>query len=273
MDGTFKSKRKALWGWGILSINHFDLFGGSYRGRSSDAFESNKLGTTYTPNRERPTDELPSYCLHCGEKFFKTNLSLSNSRVRESVTASTALDARHIETVEAEESLLHSCSSCSFVRLTSVSISFSPPLGSVCNNFCCVYYSRANGNLKRKRKAFKRNKKRWTLFLLKVEERIECGWGVRSDKNNPTGNFSFSSSWSIITPPSRSRAPDVLWKKWHMLPFGWTPAVTIHYAHTLSVCVYYIAIHQRASRTRPSVHRPLALALLRERTNGTLGKK
>lgn len=62
------------------------ILSGDHRGRSSDAFESNKLGATYTPNRKRPTDELPSYCFTASGESFETNLSLSNSRVRESVT-------------------------------------------------------------------------------------------------------------------------------------------------------------------------------------------
>jgi hypothetical protein len=70
MDGTFKSKREAHLGLRNLIDQPFFILSGDHRGRSSDAFESNKLGATYTPNRKRPTDELPSYCFSdAGEKF------------------------------------------------------------------------------------------------------------------------------------------------------------------------------------------------------------
>jgi hypothetical protein len=57
-----------------------------------------------------------------------------------------------------------------FVRSFDVRVYFIlPPLGSLCNNFCCVYYSRANGNLKRKKEKLFLEKTK--LFLLKVEAR------------------------------------------------------------------------------------------------------
>lgn len=78
---------------------------------------------------------------------------------RESVTRSTALDARYIETVAEESSYL--CSSCSFVRLTFVSISFSPHFKVSCVTTTAVYIT-PEWQLKEKEKkrngeAFKKN--------------------------------------------------------------------------------------------------------------------
>ena len=123
-------------------------FSGDHRGRSSGAFESNKLGTTYMPNRERPTIELPSFCFTAGKSVCLNKSKPFNSEVRESVTAQL-----HSMPVTLRLWQRNPCSLFLLFRsfVWRPCLFHSPPLGSACNNFCCVYYSRANGNLKEKK--------------------------------------------------------------------------------------------------------------------------
>lgn len=102
----------------------------------------------------------------------------------------------------------------------------------------CIHYTHTHTHTNSEEEThfffFKRNLRLMVamVFFLKRKKprRIECGWGrpFTHDKNNPTRNFFLLWELCVLITQPRSRALDVFWK-WHMLPFGCSPATRFPY--------------------------------------------